>query len=141
MKSYETILDYNKLEEIVIVANTSSYLYNNFQSNQSVIDLSYDFSDQELIQFFYSELNEERSFRNLVNLYAFVVALSLKDSVYVFSFFNNLKHMKDFKWSYELAQYYFFKASYTTITESAIQPTFSIEQSKEDTAEVEKLEF
>jgi hypothetical protein len=143
VKSYEKILDYNKLEEVVIVSNTASYLYSNFQRNQSILDLSTLFTDQELIGFFYKELNEKDGFRRLVNLYAIIVALSFIDSSYSFSFFSNLRKLPTLNWASELAEIYFSRASYTNIEEVTISPRLVLDNDgqEKETTEFENLEF
>jgi hypothetical protein len=109
MKNYREYIDYVNLEQFCAVANTSTYLYNNFQKNQSLLILSISFSDQELISFFFSEYNEERTFKNSVTLYALIIAISLHNTSYTDSFFINLPPKKDIKWSNELANIYFSK--------------------------------
>ncbi len=125
MTPYEDILDYRNLEEIVIVANTPMFLYSNFQKNQSLLNFSFSFSDQQLIDFFYSEYNGKRTFRNLVNLYSCIVAISLKDSSYVYGFFKNLKSINNLKWASELADIYFSKISYSIIPEENVLPNLT----------------
>jgi hypothetical protein len=115
MKKYLEYIDYENLEQVCVVANTATYLYNNFQKSQPILILSTSFSDQELISFFFIEYNEKRTFKNLVTLYALIVAISFKNTSYSDSFFINLPQKKDIKWSFELSNIYFSKMKVVNI--------------------------
>jgi hypothetical protein len=125
MKNYTDIIDYNKLEQVVVVSNTPMYVYSNFQRNQSILELFTSYSDQELINFFYAEINGKRDLTNVTTLYALIVALSFKDSAYAAGFFINLKKMHDLKWASFFAEIYFSKTSFTFL-EKSVQPDYSV---------------
>ncbi|MCW3109624.1 MAG: hypothetical protein JWQ09_4130 [Segetibacter sp.] len=141
INNYKETIDYNKLQQIVVVANTPMYLFSNFQGNQSVLELFSSLSDQELITAFYAELNNKRDLKNLVTLYALIVALWYKDSAYVDGFFTNLKNMHDVKWASSFSDLYFSKTSYSTF-EKTIQPNLSYYDSLDiSNSESKQFEF
>ena len=124
MKKYTEIIDYDKLQEILVVSNTPMYLFSSYQQNQSILDLFASYSDQNLIEFFYSELKNEKNLKNTTTLYALIVALFFKDSSYATGFFINLKKKPEIKWADIFADYYFSKTSFSTL-ERSIQPNLS----------------
>ncbi|HRH48338.1 MAG TPA: hypothetical protein PLP23_06290 [Panacibacter sp.] len=98
-------LDNSGLAKIIVVANTADYLYDCFVRNQSVLEFCQKHTDAELIDIFYGAYNEyraERNIDNLVIIYACIVSISLKQSAYVFGFFNNLNNYPDIKWANKL---------------------------------------
>lgn len=117
MERFQEYIDYESLEQIFAVANTPTYLYNGFLKNQTILVLSTSFSEEKLITFFFNAYNEKRTFRNLVTLYALVIAISLKGSSYTDSFFQNLPEKEDIKWSKELAIIYFSRMKVTNFIE------------------------
>lgn len=141
MGSYNSKLDYNKLEESLVVANTPMYLYSSFTRNQSILDLGSSHTDKDLIELFYKEFGDIRTFRNIVNLYALIVAISYKESTDVNAFFHKLKNT-DLKWATELANIFFSKASFTSITDISAHPNLTITFNTDDvSSEVQNFNF
>ena len=99
------VLDEHKLANIIMLSNTPVYMFDNFLRTESVIDFSQKNTDQELIKTFYEYCVPEMDITNYV-VYSCIVALSLKNSSYVVSFFNDLKNNTTVRWAKELADIY-----------------------------------
>lgn len=109
---YRNIIDVEKTSQILLVANTPTYLYESFVRNNSIFELHNSFSDQELINFYYREINNERSLENLTYLYSLIIAIGFYDTAHSVGFFNELKKEKTIKWAEQISNLYFSKVSF-----------------------------
>ena len=137
--NWEKSLNIEKLKEITTIANSATFLYRTFTQNQSVLELAFSFSDQELIDMFYRKINEERNLENVSVVYALIIALSFHNTSYSSGFFRNLQENHIVKWAEELSDIYFNKVSFDTY-DKVTELTYSIiednEIQDEDTVEI-----
>lgn len=93
------------LKYIHIVSNTPLYLFKNFKSNSIVQNLSKISSTKELIDRFNFLIKNDLSADSLTELYAIIVALTMKDSFEAHQFFMDLDKY-DVKWFNNLKNIY-----------------------------------
>lgn len=118
-------LNTEKLKEIITIANSATFLYRSFVQNQSVVELAFSHTDQELINTFYEKIKEQKTLENSTVIYAIIVALSLHTSAYSDGFFKNLQNDNSIKWSKEVSDIYFNKVAFNSF-ERKPELTYSI---------------
>lgn len=121
----DKFLSKDKLKEIITIANSATFLYRSFIQNQSVLDLAFSQTDQELINSFYGKVNDQKNLDNLTVIYAIIVALSLHNSAYSDGFFKNLQSDSSIKWNKEISDIYLNKVSFNSF-EKKPELTYSI---------------
>lgn len=85
-------LDIDSLMEIYMLANTPFYLYKHFKRNPSIIDVSREFTSEELISTFYNIVDNGISdIKALIFIYGLVIASTNKPYAEVHHFFKELK--------------------------------------------------
>jgi len=108
--------DIDNLKEVVVFANTPSYLYKNFRRNPAVIGLAEKYRTEELIEFFERLVQSEKlNMETLTKTYALLFAISLKDYAESRRFLNGVDRYKNLEWIKEIQEIIIDNARATTI--------------------------
>lgn len=112
----ENMIDFNKIEEIIIISNTSNYFYNNMVEEKTVKEIGKKYSVGELLNVFtkYCKGEMYNNIESLIIIYCIIFALTYKDYDSVEKFFNNLDSY-NIRWCKEIKNIYFSRIKATTI--------------------------
>ena len=112
----ENMIDFNKIEEIIIISNTSNYFYNNMVEEKTVKEIGKKYSVGELFSIFTKYCKGEiyNNIESLIIIYCIIFALTYKDYDSVEKFFNNLDSY-NIRWCKEIKDIYFSRIKATTI--------------------------
>lgn len=106
MKDIKKILNIEALETKLVFANTPTYLYKNFQRDNSVIKISTLLTFSELKKSFDEAMQlEKKELDDLVLIYAILIALTHKPNLEVQKFFNDLAEV-NLKWASDIKEIY-----------------------------------
>lgn len=107
-------IDFTNLSEKYLVSNTGNFLYKNFRSNSSVLELSKKHTTDFLINQFTYFLNKfPKDEEDMVIIYSIVIALTFHVGEKVDGFFIKLK-ASNLKWGEKISAIYFSKNNIIT---------------------------
>lgn len=113
MKDIKKILNIEALESKLVFANTPTYLYKNFQRDNSVIKISSMLTFSKLKKYFDELIQlDKKELDDLVLIYAILIALTHKPHKEVKDFFEDLDSI-NLKWASDIKEIYYSKIKVT----------------------------